>query len=194
MLRSHVMSHVMGSVSWRDDFKLQWSIKKYDWKYTTWRPPDWKRPTMSILCSMQYEEWALHRAAESEWYNSSRLLVCCLFSFSWMCNVYGQWCSILKSNDALPIRDWVWELSNLSWSCYQAVAKILPSGRRVICQMFHIIEGTRQDNIMIRLESKRKERVIYDPEPHHHYTLVQLLRENSLEKKLIVSLCRFLKK
>ena len=35
---------------------------------------------------------------------------------------------------------------------------------------------------MIRLGSKRKERVIYNPEPHHHYTLVQLLRENSLEK------------
>ena len=40
----------------------------------------------------------------------------------------GQWCSILKLNDALPI----WELSKLSRSCYQAVAKILPSCRKNI--------------------------------------------------------------
>ena len=46
---------------------------------------------------------------------------------------------------------------------------------------------------MIRLESKRKERVIYNPEPHHHYTLVQLLRENSLEKNWSVLLWRFQK-
>ena len=71
-------------------FFILWDtlMKKYDWKCTTWRPPDWKRPTMSILCSMQYEEWALHRAAETEWYNSSWLLVYCLFSSSWMCNVH----------------------------------------------------------------------------------------------------------